>query len=96
MSKHDIEKTQFFECCCFSSEHILIFSYCVEDNEVYTTVFLNHDSFFKRIINAIKYVFGYKCRYGHFDTFILNKDDLNNLINLLQRYKDNIDKKESK
>ena len=61
--------------------------YGPDDPEVFAHVFLRPDPLPKRIWNAIKYVFGYKCRYGHFDEFILQRADVTRLITLLQEYK---------
>jgi hypothetical protein len=46
--------------------------YDPEDNELYTSVFLNqYQNVFKRVWIALKYVFGYRCKYGHWDCFIM-------------------------
>jgi hypothetical protein len=86
----DLDEAQYFECACRSDEHTLKFIYVSAPDpepEFYTTVFLNECSLPMRIWNAIKYVFGYKCKYGHFDCFMLREKDLNRLITLLQAYK---------
>lgn len=89
----EIEKSKYFECSCSSPEHTLIFNYLKDStcHEVYTTTFLGDVSFWNRLKNAFKYILGYKCKYGHFDCFILQEKDLNKLINLLQEYKSNIE-----
>jgi len=51
------------------------------------SVFLNqYRGFFKRLWVAVKYVFGYKCRYGHFDCVILETKDAERMIKGLQGY----------
>lgn len=42
--------------------------------------------FFKRLWVAIKYLFNYKCRYGHFDCIILEPQDAQHMIERLQKY----------
>jgi hypothetical protein len=37
---------------------------------------------------ALKYIFGYKCKYGHFDTFMVKEEDCDKLIELLTEYKE--------
>lgn len=70
-------KHHFLICQCSSSEHTLQFICDPDEKEIYTQVFLNqHRSFFKRVWVSIKYIFGYKCRYGHWDTFIMRSEDL--------------------
>jgi hypothetical protein len=57
---------------------------------VYSHVHLNKRPFFERLKYAIKYIFGYKCRYGAFDEFILNRDDaerLQSVVNYLKQSK---------
>ena len=67
-------------CECSSEEHQLIVRWDDEDNEVYVSVHLaNYMGFWKRLWHAVKYVFGYKCRYGAFDEVILRKEDSENL-----------------
>jgi hypothetical protein len=79
----------YFECACHSPEHTLRFSWDDEDNCFYTEVFLNnYYRFFKRLWVAIKYVCGYKCRYGHFDCFILQEKDAEKLTQLLSKLQD--------
>ena len=63
-------------CSCYSTEHTLRWSYDTSEKEFYTEVFLNqYRSFFKRVWIAVKYVFGYKCRYGHWDCTLLNENE---------------------
>lgn len=82
-------KSEYFECSCSSSEHTLRFMLWEGDEpEVYAHVFLAPDPFFARIWNAIKYVFGYRCRYGHFDEFIMQPEDAERMIDLMTRYKE--------
>jgi hypothetical protein len=79
----------FFECHCHSPEHTLVFHLFDDDPKMLCAhVFLNPDNFFKRIWNSIKYIFGYKCAYGHFDEFIFNPKDAQKLMNLLEQIKE--------
>lgn len=87
-------KNEYFECACFSDEHTLKF--ILDDGktdkknyepEMYCGIFLSDTKLFSRIWQAIKYIFGYKSRYGHFGNWILNKNDIERLENLLSEYK---------
>jgi len=40
--------------------------------------------FFQRIWIAVRYVFGYECRYGHWDCWSLNIEDAESLKKLLE------------
>lgn len=70
----------FVICSCLSSEHTLRFMYDKEDKEIYTEVYLNqHNNVFKRIIIAIKYIFGYTSKYGHFDCTLMSAEEAKKL-----------------
>ena len=84
---------ELFICECYNTEHQLIFSYFPEDEsnehkEVYVSVHLTLEyKLWKRIWMAIKYIFGYKSCYGHFDEFIFKKSDadrLQKVVNFLR------------
>lgn len=65
-------------CSCNNVEHCFIVTKNENkdwDDNVYISIHLIPErNIFKRIKNAIKYIFGYKCRYGHFDEIVLNKE----------------------
>jgi len=86
-----MNQTEFFECSCMSDEHTIRFKldvYDPDDIELYTSVFLNqYRGFFGKLWIAVKYLFGYKCKYGHWDCTILKLEDVDRLITLLQKYK---------
>ena len=71
-----LDGTHFFECECGSDEHTLRFTLDKEDGDIHTSIFLNqYRPWWKRIYVAIRYVLGYNCKYGHWDNWILNRDD---------------------
>jgi hypothetical protein len=89
--------TEYFECRCFSDEHTLKFmiddgkannGFAEYEPEVFCGVFLEDRSFFKRLWDGIKYIFGYKCRYGHFGNWILRTEDVERLEKLFATYKE--------
>lgn len=90
-----MNKKEYFECHCGAPEHRLVFDF--DDGhdehssgvppEITTEVHLyNYRGFFKRSWLAIKYIFGYKCKYGHFDNFSLDPKDALRLKSLLTEY----------
>lgn len=82
-------KPEYFTCQCNSPEHTLRFVLDKEDNEIYTEVYLNqHNNFFKRCWIALKYVFGYTSKYGHWDCFILKNEEAGRLKHLLNKLKE--------
>ena len=72
-------------CDCHSTEHQMVFFYSDDDNIplVYVHTHLNKKPFLERLKYGIKYIFGYKCRYGAFDEFIFNVDDTHKLENVV-------------
>lgn len=80
----------YYECACGSAEHMLRFIYDQDSNELYMEVQLTqYRNIFKRIWVAIKYIFGYQCRYGHWDCFLLNPDDCDGIKKLLNKVIEN-------
>jgi hypothetical protein len=79
--------TEYFHCKCHSPDHTLRFDLVSFDDdkpEVYVSTHLTTFPLRRRIWAAIKYVFGYRCRYGHFDEFLLQDEDRTRLIQLLK------------
>ena len=92
MEEEQKQKVEFFECSCHSNEHTLQFildpGNKIEPPEMYASIFLNqYRNIFKRAWIAFKYVFGYKCKYGHWDCFLMKNKDATRMINLLKEYK---------
>ena len=75
---------KYLECDCSSTDHTIRFVKDEEDdNRIYLEVQLNNQPFFTRFIKAVKYIFGYKCSYGHWDCFLFNDETKKELINFL-------------
>jgi hypothetical protein len=71
-------------CKCGNTEHQIIFTYFKDEPDVYMSIHLIPESnIFKRIWNGIKYIFGYKCKYGHFDEVIISTKDIPKLIKII-------------
>jgi hypothetical protein len=75
---------EFFLCDCNSAEHQFILSYDSQEKEMYITPYLSsYLSFWKRVVLSIKYIFGYRSKYGHWDCIILNIKETKRLYLLL-------------
>jgi len=46
-----------------------------EYKTVYMYVLLVRQGFFSRLKNGIRYILGYRCRYGHFDEVVITRDN---------------------
>ena len=65
-------KSMLLECQCHSTEHIMLLSKI--DGDFYLTIHLSKHGFFQRVWHAIKYVFGYRCKYGDFEEIIISDE----------------------
>lgn len=84
-------KHELFICECNNVEHQLIFSYLKDEDEVYMEVHLIPESnILKRIWDALKYIFGYRSKYGHFDEFIFHRDDASKLAKIVKYLDPNV------
>lgn len=52
--------------------------------EVYMEVHLTPFSFWQRLKNGIKYIFGYRSMYGDFDDIILRKEDVHKIERVVE------------
>ena len=85
-------KFEYFECQCTSPEHTLRFNYDEENNEITTEIrLIQYHNIFKRIWISIKYIFGYKCKYGIWDCWIMKNEDCKGLKELLNKVQDGFD-----
>ena len=74
-------------CACLSSEHQLVFKSEIsdKDSEVYVDIHLVPLPFLERVKYALKYIFGYKCKYGAFDEFLFKKAHADKLREIANR-----------
>lgn len=78
-------KREILECECYSLDHSYIITYDDWDNEncVYIEPHLSTGGFWHRLKYAVKYLFGWKCRYGCFDEIIITKKNYQPFKNLV-------------
>jgi len=79
-------------CECHSTEHQLIVLYNDDGGypEVYFHIHLNRKPFWKRLVYGVKYIFGYRSRFGAFEEFIFNPEDVEKMervVNYLKHEK---------
>ena len=72
-----MEKKEVFFCACEKSEHQLVVRWFDDEKPsvVYCEVHLAELPPLKRLWLGIKYIFGYKSKYGHFQEFIFKNED---------------------
>ena len=70
------------DCNCGSAEHQFSFVY---DEDVWLEVHLSQClNIFQRLYHAIKFIFGYRCRYGNWDCILVDKTDRERIIKFLE------------
>lgn len=82
------ETTGVLTCECSSAEHIVVFSYWGDENEVYLSVHLAKVPLWRRIKYAIKYIFGYQSKYGAFDEIILGNKNYDKVMEIAEHIKE--------
>ena len=94
-NEEEYEETKLLKCACGSKEHLLIFEleeYQYDDTlryvEFTTSVLLSdYQNIFQKIWAAVKYVLGYKCKNGHWDSMIIKEEDADKLIHMCEQFK---------
>ena len=87
---------EYYECDCDGFDHILRASYYDKQASddalelLYIEFHLKPRPFFKRFWPAIKYICGYKSKYGNFDEFLWTPETAKQFSNYLIRYCDNM------
>ena len=68
-------KTHHLICECGSAEHTVRFMHDPEDASFYIDIFLYENKFLNRLWIGLKYIFGYKCQYGHWDCAMMYHEE---------------------
>lgn len=77
-------------CECASSEHQMIMRYFNDDDHpvVYVDVHLVKRNLWQRIKYAVKYIFGYKSKFGAWDEILLGPQHIKSLESVIKHLKD--------
>ena len=87
-------KKDLFVCSCHSTEHQMVVLYAEDEIDgmtypmVYIHTHLNKRPFWQRVGYALRYIFGYQSRYGAFDEFIINSDDVEGIEKIVNYLKE--------
>jgi hypothetical protein len=79
-------ETKYFECTCHSTDHTFKFTYDPEDGDLYleTQLCRKAKNIFQRIWASLKYIFGYQCKYGHWDCTLIEEETAKEMIKVLE------------
>ncbi len=81
-------KNEILICDCGSLEHQIVIIEDEEDHHVYVEIHIKtYKRFLKRLWVGLRYAFGYRSRFGEFDSIIIQQQDHQKLIDLLEKYK---------
>lgn len=75
-------ETEFVTCACHQDEHVLHFHTFKDDKEIYISFYLEMQPWYKRVINAVKYVFGHRSRSGDFGEIMLDEQRIHQLVKI--------------
>jgi len=75
-------KPEIMVCQCSSMEHHVAYWIDGEDGQVYMNVYLSPLPFLQRVWAALKYIFGYRCKYGHWEEFVLGEEHVEDLLKI--------------
>lgn len=77
---------RYFDCQCSDFNHVFRFVLDEKDGEVWLEVNLNkYLPWYKRVWEAVRFVFGWEKAYGHYDIVMLREEDYTQLHGLLDR-----------
>jgi len=90
---NNLEKNNFLPsviiCDCSSPEHQILIYKDKDFSDNYREVsmeihLVTHRNFFKRLWVGLKYAFGYKCRYGHWDSIVISTKNYHSLKDAIE------------
>lgn len=82
-----VEDATVICCACGDLEHNMIYRVDRDEPEVWLYFTLNKESFFKRLILGIKYIFGYQSRYGMYGEILVDKNNVNHFKKIYDHVK---------
>lgn len=98
------DESEIFICDCSDVSHNIVFQFwdfgkdgklwrpANANCELIVSVFLNdYPSFWKRIWLGIKYIFGYKSKYGHYDIMTIRYEDVPRMKTILDKFTGRVD-----
>ena len=80
-----MDDTLFIVCNCGLPEHQFAITEDKEEDWYYMNVHLSTGNFWNRLIVAVKYLFGYRCKYGEFEEIIIDRDQANRITRFLTK-----------
>jgi hypothetical protein len=89
-------KEMYISCECMTPDHHFRMMYFEDDidetwpiPELYVSVYLSDVGFFERLWYGIKYIFGFKCKYGAFEEVVISPKKAKWIRDFLNFYLEN-------
>ena len=67
-----------------------------DEQDVYVSFFLRKLPFFKRVVLGLKYIFGYRSKYGEFGEVIIRPEDYTDVERVAETLKKEYERREKK
>lgn len=90
-------RTDIFICDCYSTEHQMVVYYDNDEDGhgkkypmCYFHIHLNKRPFWERVKYGVNYIFGRQSRFGAFDEFIINPDDVDKFEKIVNHLKNDM------
>lgn len=74
---------KYIDCSCHSLEHLIRISWDDEYEDLFLEYHLSMYPWYLRLWKALKYVFGFRSRYGDFGEVLFNQEQVANLVDTL-------------
>lgn len=82
---------EHINCECHHPEHAFNLTFDKKDGDLFLTIFLSNGRWYKRIVPALKFIFGYKSRFGHFDEVQIDPNKRSQLFEIIKKFKEHHD-----
>lgn len=80
---------RYLECDCEDGEHVLRLSWFDDDRDmIYVCCYIKKERWYKRIWVGIKYIFGYRSKYGEFGEFLWRPNTVRKLVEFGKEFLD--------
>lgn len=87
IEKYELSNSFYLECECGLPEHLVKASYFSDDPcDLYIYYHLIPDNIIRRIWNALRYIAGYRSRYGEFGEIVLGPKQVREFITFLNTF----------
>lgn len=83
-----LDGNHYIECLCSSDEHMIRITIDKDDEfpRLYVHYFLEDMVWHERLWLGIRYIFGYKCKYGHFGETVWAEEEIKQVRQIFEEF----------